>query len=394
MEILNGIFIALGSIALVLFTRSITTLVHELGHAIPSLLFTSGPVHIFVGSYGDVESSFHFKLGRLDGFLKFNVFAWYLGLCRSQGAESFWAGFLIILGGPLMSLLLGLSLLYIMVFYQPGVFGMFSFCLLLLSSLWDFFVNIIPRSEPISLENGGTIFNDGYQLRELWTLGARHQSFVEALELSGVGEADTSIELLQQMNQQNPLPKQTRLELIRLLIREKRIQEAADHFNDIFQNKKKIKIKDYDLYGDIHYGLNQIREAIDAWNKYLNIYYQDWNVLNKRIRAMLDLGYLDAAEREIEASIQLNSVTNMEGFMNRIRLGLQKGSLVQVQEDLFRVLQLKADSPQVHLFYGFYYEKIGNYVDAEIHYRQARALGTDYHGIELKVEEMKRQNSL
>ena len=65
MEILFGVFIVLAWFAIFLLMRVITTFLHEMGHAIPALLFSEEEVTVFVGSYGDKAASYGTKLGRL-----------------------------------------------------------------------------------------------------------------------------------------------------------------------------------------------------------------------------------------------------------------------------------------------------------------------------------------
>ena len=103
---LTGILIAVLAIGVILMTRSITTLIHELGHAIPSLFFTKEEVIICVGSYENLTKSQGIKLGRLKVFFTLNLFNWNSGLCLHKGVTSFFQKFLIILGGPLASLLI------------------------------------------------------------------------------------------------------------------------------------------------------------------------------------------------------------------------------------------------------------------------------------------------
>jgi len=61
--------------------RPLTTFIHEMGHAIPSLLYTKGIVTIYVGSYGDPDKSIHFTVGRLKVYFKYNPLLWDSGLC-------------------------------------------------------------------------------------------------------------------------------------------------------------------------------------------------------------------------------------------------------------------------------------------------------------------------
>jgi len=88
--------------------RPLTTFIHEMGHAIPSLLYTKGIVTIYVGSYGDPDKSIHFTVGRLKVYFKYNPLLWDSGLCvPGQGDISITKNMVIILMGPLTSLCVG-----------------------------------------------------------------------------------------------------------------------------------------------------------------------------------------------------------------------------------------------------------------------------------------------
>ena len=93
MSVITGILLALLFIAAILLIRSVTTLFHELGHALPALWFTQGPVIVHVGSYGNLNGSLQIPLGRLKIFLKFNPLAWNLGLCPTSGRSQLTTGF-------------------------------------------------------------------------------------------------------------------------------------------------------------------------------------------------------------------------------------------------------------------------------------------------------------
>jgi len=58
--------ILLSLILLVLLTRPLTVIFHELGHAIPAILLTKEKVTVYIGSYGDPKKSLRIKIGLLD----------------------------------------------------------------------------------------------------------------------------------------------------------------------------------------------------------------------------------------------------------------------------------------------------------------------------------------
>lgn len=176
--------ILLTLVLLIVITRPFTVLFHELGHGIPALLLTKDKVTLYIGSYGDPKQSLTFRIGRLEFFLKYNPFLWKLGLCVPHSKEvSMIRQIFITVLGPITSLFLGALCCYIA--FAADFHGSIKVisAVFLGSSLFDFFVNILPRDEPIQIFDGSIVYNDGQQLRQLfmyktlpsqYTVGADH----------------------------------------------------------------------------------------------------------------------------------------------------------------------------------------------------------------------------
>ena len=167
MGILLGIAISICSIFLIVLLRSFTTLFHELGHAIPALLFTKGRVIVYVGSYGDISKSLELHLGRLSIYFKINLFDWKVGLCKSEPILIVWKDVITTLAGPLASLLIAIPLTYIASTYPLEIHWILLIAVFAVSAFVDFIFNIIPVSRPLQLHNGSVAYNDGYHLRYL-----------------------------------------------------------------------------------------------------------------------------------------------------------------------------------------------------------------------------------
>ncbi|MEL7021827.1 MAG: M50 family metallopeptidase, partial [Bacteroidota bacterium] len=118
MDIFFGIFIAFAYIVAVVVTRQITTLLHEMGHAIPAVLFnkTPQPVQVFIGSYGDISNTIRLNFNRLQLFIKPRILDWKLGMCKSPPTGSIPKDIIITLGGPLASTLIAGVFLYVIIY--------------------------------------------------------------------------------------------------------------------------------------------------------------------------------------------------------------------------------------------------------------------------------------
>lgn len=167
MMIFVGILVGLALLIFAALARSITTLFHEMGHAIPALLFSKEEVIIYVGAYETTDQSRLFEFGRLKVFIEFNPFFWNGGLCRHEAIQGFWKRLLVIIGGPIASVIIALPLLYLLVEYQEVKPLLFLTSVYITSAVWDFIVNMIPSRTPIKVGGGAVVYNDGAQLLAL-----------------------------------------------------------------------------------------------------------------------------------------------------------------------------------------------------------------------------------
>lgn len=152
----------------VLFITPVTVIIHEMGHAIPALLFTDGQVKV---QYGKGNFSRSIKIGRLliefRGFNSFYDFTfgfagWEGTISRIQSAITF-------LSGPLASFAMFLLAQYISNKYNHE----FSSAVIFLiryagfANLSQFIVTILPityKHEPYK-----SLKSDGYRILECIT---------------------------------------------------------------------------------------------------------------------------------------------------------------------------------------------------------------------------------
>jgi hypothetical protein len=141
-------------------TRPFTILLHELGHALPALLFTRKKVELYLGSYGEREKAFSIRIGLLEIWAKYNIF-WVRGLCvHSLGDLSKTQQFIILIGGVATSCLVAaMGFAGVLAFDAHGFFKLFMFFMLVFATL-DIINNLVPT------ERHG-LLSDGMQLKLL-----------------------------------------------------------------------------------------------------------------------------------------------------------------------------------------------------------------------------------
>lgn len=388
MEILQGILIALGGLALVFVTRPVTTFIHEMGHALPALLFTQKPVVVYIGSYGDIRNSFKLGIGRLTIYFNLTLFQLDMGLCKFDNKMNIAQLMITVLGGPLLSLIAGSILTWGIIVFKPDDGIIFILSLFIVSTVWDFFVNIIPRKAPAILHDGSFVYNDGAQLKRIFTLTSHLERYNNAMTNLEGGKVEQTIQALKDITLEKNYNRFLVDELIEILVATGRYQEALDILKE-YDTQKGINKEQFKQVGDIYLGLKRYEEALDAYNQSWYYAFGDYEVLNGKASALLEMGRFEEAADETEASLQMNSTDNPKAFINRTRISLQERNLENLLEDITHLEKIMPNSPVVPFYRGRYYEEKGLDRQALEQFEQAKNLGMDFHGLELKIEELK-----
>ncbi|MEZ5040936.1 MAG: hypothetical protein R2828_13655 [Saprospiraceae bacterium] len=387
--IITGVLLAILGILVVLSIRSITTLLHELGHAIPSLLFAEGEVVVYVGSYGDITKSLKIQIGRLKLYLKFNILDWNLGMCVHQRTtQPRWQMLVIVLGGPFISLLLASVLMYLLVFIAMNVF-LKALCLLFFfSSIWDFFINIIPNQQAIKLHDGMLCYNDGYQLKMLLAEGPLPDAYFKGLELYHASDFDAALETFYQIFEEGFDKKILKERILDCHIQLKQNQTALDFFLEEMAIRK-LKVHEYETLGDLFFNVEDYKNAVKCYSEFLYVHYRNANVISKKGQALFHLGEYSLAMKELDIALRMNDRLALAyAFRGRLFVHMQDWEMAK--SDLTTALQLE-DHHQIHLHLGLYYERRSENELALYHFEKAKALGNTFHGLDYKMEEVRQE---
>lgn len=389
MEILLGMLYAIAAIFLVLCIRPITTFVHEMGHAIPALLFTDGEVTVYVGSYGDISQSTLIDYGRLKIYFRFNLFYWDLGLCSHNAYISLTQHLIIVFGGPLLSLIFATILFVQMIsgVYSDGAITIMS--LFIISSAWDFAINMIPRTEPLVLHDKSLTYNDGAQIKRLLSMGSSAADYAQAFNSFKETGQSIDYEKLIKIIEQKNYPHIMVDETSHLLVAKAKYQDALDLFQE-YHNRKNLKNHQYLLLGQIYQGLGNAHEAIKAYEQYWFYYHNDPDTLNKKAAVLMDIGQYDVAAEDIRISLSMLSVGNIGALLNRVRYYLNQRAFEEARKDLEQVEKLVPEHANLFYYWGRYHEEKWNYQEAIHYFEKAKAAGSKQHALDYKIEELKQ----
>ena len=305
-EVLSGI----GIILVLIFSRSVTTLIHELGHAIPSLIFTSQEVNLYVGSYGNISHSKIIKFGRLTIFFRLRILELHLGLCSHYPTSSILKELMIVFGGPLFSLLLGLVCLAAIYDYPSNSFLTVTLGILMVSGIIDFFTNIIPDKNPLQLHDGRVSYNDGYQFMRLLRMFKYPKSYFIAMDYLAKEDINAGVEELEKTIEGGVRDIEIYKIVIHELIAAGQIQQALD-FHERWGTLFKLDSYDYQIMGDLNLKIQKPLLALQDYSMAIEKNYLNSAALFSRGKIYLELGYNEKAKEDLK-KVVLMQESNME----------------------------------------------------------------------------------
>jgi tetratricopeptide (TPR) repeat protein len=376
--------LAIGWIGGFVFARILTTFVHEMGNAVHALAFTNQEVQIHIGSYGDKENSSHFTVGRLKTFFKFDFSHWNIGLCRHQGATKYGEKLLIVLGGPVFSLLIGIVLLLLIRFGKWSDLTQVIFTCFIISSIWDFIVNIIPSKNPLIMNDGSIGFNDGTLLRMIIQERNLPPSYFEAIDFYHEKKFDQAISSFKNLIETGHDKKNIRLLLVESLTHAKKYNEAIDQMNILFE-KKQIEIHDFNFIGYLQIQKGDFTNSVISLNKYLYKKFQDATALTNRGYSYIQLGEYEKAVHDLNSAI-IHDPKLAQAYNNRGLAKVRLGQTAEALADIEKSKSLDDSNAHVFLHLGYYFQKINEIEKAHEHFQKAKDMEIDFHGIDYLIE--------
>lgn len=392
---MTGALLPITVVLLLVLTRPLSLLFHELGHGILALLLTKEKVTIYLGSYGDTKKSLNFRLGRLEFFFKFNPLMWNAGLCVPHSKNiSINRWILIVAFGPLTSLVLAVLCSYI-VFGTDINGGIGLVCILFLGiSSIDFFLNIIPKGTPTQLYNGSFVFNDGQQLVMLFRykyLPSQYRAGAEYFNNGAYEEAAQYFQKIAGNGLKNDLVY--RLGIATYLQLKDFNAAIAIHYD--FERHCKLNADDYLHAGYLKLKLESFHEGILDLQKSLSMNPKNKYSLNNKGYAHLILEQYDEALADFDKAIQFDPkfayAFNNRGFA-KMKLGKPEEGL----KDIAFSLELDEMNAYSHRNLGIYHFEKNDFVKALECFEKTFELDAETELIEeylIKTREKLEENS-
>jgi len=383
MKVIFGMLMMLLCLFGIVLLRSITTFLHEMGHAIPALLFSKEKVDLYVGSYGEADKSGGISIGRLTLHLKFNPFLFNMGMVSHGEIKDTWKHILVVLGGPFCSILLILPLFYLAMTHQLNEFLIIALGILSISSFIDLAVNLFPSSWKTS---NSQLLSDGMILQILLT---RVFSSKEVQRMDILYQEERYEELIQEANE---LLEEKPNELIHRMLIDAYEKTHDQHelliAYDEFTKYHKLDYSDYFRLGKIYMSLSNEDEAI----RYFNICYE----LNFNDGELLEyIGEIRLHDGDYKTALQrLTGAIEFENDSPRVRcLRGQCYTKLKMYERAIGDFQkaINGNPEDAESFYnlGVLYERTGHYEASLLALSKALELEPEKPGLAFKIELIK-----
>ena len=370
------LFLILFFLCFFLVARPVTTLFHELGHAIPALLFTKKKVTIYLGSHGDPKNSLNFCVGKIEVWFRYNPFLWRGGLCRSAAiGTSFTKKFIYLICGPLASILLGCIVCYFAFAYDLHGAIKLLVIIFLPSALLDLLINIIPSKKPIILYNGNTIHNDGHELKILiknLVFKRRHAAATKLYDSKEYLKAAVFFERILKRGLEH---ENVYRSAIAANIASNKLDKALQLY-DFFEKKYKLNSADYCQLAMLYGMIDHKEDSLAAFDKSLALDPENIKAFNTRGAFYNIWENYDKAILDFDATISLNS-SYAFSFASRGLSKLKLGDIESGLADINKSFDLDPNNSYGYRNLGIYYLDAHREADALKNFIRAKELDSN-----------------
>ncbi len=376
---------------LVFIMRPFTVIFHELGHAIPAILMTRQTVSIYIGSYGDPKRSLHFNIGLLDVWFKYNPFSWQLGLCVPSAKQiSINKQITYILTGPLASITIATFACYFTFAYELHGFLKLIIVVFLGSSIYDLLVNLIPSSTPIQLYDGGLIYNDGYQLKQLLYYKRFPKRYEQAVALYNQHKFTEAATVCKEILK-SEIKDANVYRLVIGSFLQVRNYEQAKELSDEFFMYYNPNSDDYANAGILYSQLDQHDNALEFYNKSLQLNADNLYSLNNKGFTLNILNKFHEAIPLFDKAIEIDKAYAYS-YNNRGLAKIKIGKTEDGLEDIYYSLKLDKNNSYGYRNLGIYHFDKGNHTKALDFFKKAKELDSTTYKIDELINSVNRQS--
>jgi tetratricopeptide (TPR) repeat protein len=378
---------------LILATRPVTTLLHELGHAIPAILLTKQKVTIYLGSFGNPDKSIRINFKLLEIFFRYNPFAWRLGVCVPSAKNiSINSAIIYTITGPITSFIIAVVGCYFAFTYDLHGFLKLYLIVFLSSAVFDLFFNLIPNARPIKLFDGTTTHNDGYNLKMMFYYKRYPRDYSKAANLYNEQRFDEAAMFFEKILS-NGIEHEDIFRLTMCCYLNTRNFEKIRHLSEKFVLTGTMDSDDFSRMGLAYSHLGLHSSAMEFYDRSLELNpHNKYSLNNKGFTLNLMDKFEEAItlfDRAIETDKDHADAHTNRG-LSKVKLGLSEEGLKDIQ----RAIEIDSENSYGYRNLGIYYFDKGDYDEALLSFVKAQELDENTYLIDDLIKDAKYKSSI
>jgi tetratricopeptide (TPR) repeat protein len=365
------------AVLILMILRAITVLIHEFGHAVPIVLLTKDRVSVYIGTYGDRTRCFTIRTKRFDIWLLRNPLQWQKGCCIPHAMDiTARRQFLFILAGPFASLVVaGLACIITFGFDLYPILKVF-FVLLLLSAIFDLFINLIPRKRLRSTEERIMGYSDGYQLLRLIRNRRNPIDYDRAIELykeRKYAEAAVIFDaILKHYMEHEIYTRQHFRQAIHCYLLSDQFIRAGQ-LAHLFREKGNPMAEDFITAGVIKARLGYYEDSLFDFDESLELDPGNWLALCNRGNCLNILEEYEEALQDFDRAVELDPTQSVT-YGNRGLAMIKLGRIEEGLKDIEYALYIDESNSEAYRNLGIYHFDRGELNEAVELFQRAKQL--------------------
>lgn len=347
----------------------LNVLLHELGHAIPILIWSKKKVTVFVGSLGDPRRCFRLSLSRLELYVKYNPFLWMRGLCRPGERLSVNKMIFYTATGPLVSLLITVSCFILLKTIEPDERQ--TVVLTTLMAIGGIFTlsSAIPLGRLSPIDSRGGVYNDATQIVQLWKTRDLPGAYWEVWDMVRAREYTAASDLVEKLIDQGDTNIALYRQAVAVHLQSGRY-ERAGALIELIRNKYRFSLEDEINDGCHKILVGRYRHAVAIYTELVRLHYNHFLILNNLGYALVAAGEPEKGLSYLDRGITLVP-RYAELYASRAWAKMEMGQWEEGLADAQHALKLDDSSADAHRTMGLYTLEKGRLEEAREHFLKA-----------------------
>lgn len=350
----------------------LNVLLHELGHAIPILLWSEKKTSIYIGSFGDPQKSLRLPFGRLILYLTYNPFLWFRGMCQPGERLSVPKTIIYTAMGPLVSLLItGMCYLLLKTVGPNHNQTVLLVTLMVIGGMLTL-SSSIPNNKLLPTFSGGIAKNDATQIIRLWKTRTMPSEYWEATNKLGQKDYAAAAALLEEVIRQG----HGNAELYRLVSGTHLMAGEyvrAKELMDLIRRDYRVRLEDEINEAVYMAMIGRHRQAVALNGKLLELHFNNFLLLNNMGYSLIAIGEAKKALTYVDRGIEL-APRFVHLYCNRGWAKMEMGQWEEGLADARYAQKLDDKNAEAYRLFGLYDLNRGNLADARASFLQARSL--------------------